>query len=141
MSVFCILNYLCSLFYHTKQKLSIWVFILEKMSRQQPSQLGASVGRDYFNFHLYGKSRGTVSSLVQFDFSYSSAIIIINSAFILGRGGSRAAATAKMECFVLIVNCWKPLTIITKPSILAVAATLDPSLLGLSASKSISIKA
>ena len=44
------------------------------------------------------------------------------------RGGSRAAATSKMECFVIIVNCSKPLTIITKRSILDVAAVLDPPL-------------
>ena len=44
---------------------------------------------------------------------------------ISSRGGSRAAATFKMECFVIIVNGWKPLTIITKHSILDVAATLD----------------
>ena len=44
------------------------------------------------------------------------------------RGGSSAAATSKMECFVIIVNGWKPLTIITKCSILDVAAVLDPSL-------------
>ena len=42
------------------------------------------------------------------------------------RGGSRAAATSKMECFVIIVNDWKPLTIITKHSILELAAALDP---------------
>ena len=42
------------------------------------------------------------------------------------RGGSRAAATSKMECFVIIINAWKPLTIITKHSILDVAAALDP---------------
>ena len=41
------------------------------------------------------------------------------------RGGSRTAATAKMERFVMIVNDWKPLTIITKRSILHVAAVLD----------------
>ena len=44
------------------------------------------------------------------------------------RDGSRAAATSKMERFVIIVNGWKPLTIITKHSILDVAAALDPSL-------------
>ena len=44
------------------------------------------------------------------------------------RGGSRAAATSKMECFVIIVNGWKPLTIIIKHSILDVAAALDPPL-------------
>ena len=44
------------------------------------------------------------------------------------RGGSTAAATSKMERFVIIVNDWKPLTIITKRSILDVAAVLDPPL-------------
>ena len=44
------------------------------------------------------------------------------------RGGSRAAATSKMECFVIIVNGRKTLTIITKRSILDVAAGLDPPL-------------
>ena len=58
------------------------------------------------------------------------------------RGGSRAAATSKMEQiviivnsltskkerFVIIVNGWKPLTIITKRSILGTAAALDPPL-------------
>ena len=34
-----------------------------------------------------------------------------------------------MERFVIIVNGWKPLTIITKCSILDVAAVLDPPLL------------
>ena len=44
------------------------------------------------------------------------------------RGGSRAAATSKMESFVIIVNDWKPLTIITKNSILDVATALDSPL-------------
>ena len=48
---------------------------------------------------------------------------------ILFRGGSRAVATCKMECFVIIVNGWKQLTIITKHSILDLAAALDPLLL------------
>ena len=45
------------------------------------------------------------------------------------RGGSRTAATSNMEPFVIIVHGWKPLTIITKSSILDVAAVLDPLLL------------
>ena len=45
------------------------------------------------------------------------------------RGGSRAAAISKMNCFVIIVNGWKPLTIITKRFMLHVAAALDPPLL------------
>ena len=48
----------------------------------------------------------------------------------MGRGGSRAAATFKMEHFVIIVNGWKPLTSITNCSILDVAAALDPPLMG-----------
>ena len=44
------------------------------------------------------------------------------------RGGSRTTATSKMERFVVIVNGWKPLTIVTKRSILDVAAVLDPPL-------------
>ena len=44
------------------------------------------------------------------------------------RGGSRAAAASKMECFVTIVNGFQPLTIITKYSILNVAGALDPPL-------------
>ena len=44
------------------------------------------------------------------------------------RGGCRTAARSKMEHFVIIVNGWKSLTIITKISILHVAAVLDPSL-------------
>ena len=33
-----------------------------------------------------------------------------------------------MECFVIIINDWKPLTIVTKHSILDVVAALDPPL-------------
>ena len=44
------------------------------------------------------------------------------------RGGSRAAATSKMEHFVIIVNGFQLLTIITKRSILDIAAALDPPL-------------
>ena len=50
--------------------------------------------------------------------------------FCDGRGGSRTAATSKMERFVIIVNGFQPLTIITKRSILDVAAVLDPPLHG-----------
>ena len=41
------------------------------------------------------------------------------------RGGSRTTATSKMERLVIILNDWKPLTTITKRSILDVAAVLD----------------
>ena len=45
------------------------------------------------------------------------------------KGGSRAAATSKMERFVIIVNGFQPLTIITKCCILDLAAALDPPLI------------
>ena len=41
---------------------------------------------------------------------------------------SRTAATSKMELFVIMVNGFQPLTITTKSSILDVAAVLDPPL-------------
>ena len=44
------------------------------------------------------------------------------------RAGSRTAATHNMEHFMIIVNGYKPLTIITKSSMLDVAAVLDPPL-------------
>ena len=49
--------------------------------------------------------------------------------YAIFRGGSRAAAISKMEHFVIIVNGWKPLTIVTKRSILDVAAALDRPLI------------
>ena len=49
---------------------------------------------------------------------------------IKGRGGSRTAATSKMELLVIIVNGFQPLTTITISSILDVAAVLDPPLKG-----------
>ena len=42
------------------------------------------------------------------------------------RGGSRTAVTSKMGLFVIIVNGFQPSTIITKLSILVVAAVLAP---------------
>ena len=45
------------------------------------------------------------------------------------RGGSRTAATFKLERFVIIVNGFQPLSIITKNFILDVVAVLDPSLM------------
>ena len=45
---------------------------------------------------------------------------------VKAEAGSRAAATSKIERFVIIANGLQPLTIITKDSILDVAAALDP---------------
>ena len=45
------------------------------------------------------------------------------------RGGPRTAETSTTERIAIIVNGFQPLTIITKRSILDVAAVLDPSVL------------
>ena len=42
--------------------------------------------------------------------------------------GSKIAAASKIKCFVIIVNGFQPLTILTKRSILDVAAVLHPPL-------------
>ena len=47
----------------------------------------------------------------------------------INRGGSRTTATSKMERFVIIVNGFQLLTIITKRSILDVVAVLVPPLI------------
>ena len=56
------------------------------------------------------------------------------------RDGSRTAATSKVELFVIIVNGFQPLTIITKSSTLDVAAVLDPSLMLLTTLEHLDIK-
>ena len=47
----------------------------------------------------------------------------------ISRSRSRTAATSKMELFVIIFNSFQLLTIITKCSVLDVAAVLDPPLI------------
>ena len=44
-------------------------------------------------------------------------------------GGSRTAATSKVELFVIVINGFQPLAIIKKSSTLDVAAVLDLPLL------------
>ena len=51
-----------------------------------------------------------------------------NCHLLVSRGGSRTAATSRMELFVIIVNGFQPLNIITNGSKLGVAAVLDPLL-------------
>ena len=53
------------------------------------------------------------------------SILVFILQFFIVRGRSRAAATSKMEHFVITVNGFQPLTIITKRSILDVGAALD----------------
>ena len=77
---------------------------------------------------LNGKLNFSCSILVN-DFQRRIQNLIKHHKSDIFRGGSRAAATSKMECFVIIVNGFQPLTIITKRSILDVAAVLDPPLI------------
>ena len=53
----------------------------------------------------------------------------INDILNIFRGKSKTAASSKIECFSIIVNSWKLLTIITNCSILDIAAVLDPPLI------------
>ena len=65
---------------------------------------------------------------IQFrSFQIHYALILFPS-WVTCRGESRTAATSKMERCVIIVNGFQLLTIITKHSILDVAAVLDPPL-------------
>ena len=63
-----------------------------------------------------------------YEITYTHVNVVPAILLLVIRGGSRTAATSKMEHFVIIVNGWKPLTIITKSSILDVAVVLDPPL-------------
>ena len=75
------------------------------------------------SLYLFYEHHVTYKRLV--DISSSVSIIFISQPYEGCRGGSRAVATSKMKRFVIIVNGWRPLTIITKRSILDVAAALD----------------
>ena len=68
--------------------------------------------------------------LRDFKLKMATLFLFLGNDFKGVRGGLRTAATSKMNHFVIIVNGWKLLIIITKCSILdvAVAAVLDPPL-------------
>ena len=70
--------------------------------------------------------------MVKFLVGTNSLFSMIHSYFAgwsIFTGGSRTAATSKVEFFVIIVNDVQSLTIITKSSTLDVAAVLDPPLI------------
>ena len=67
--------------------------------------------------------------LRDFKLKMATLFLFLGNDFKGVRGGLRTAATSKMNHFVIIVNGWKLLIIITKCStILDVAAVLDPPL-------------
>ena len=82
--------------------------------------------RSYF-YHPIFLCHPSITYMFCFAFAWKTKRFPILGHFF--RDGSRITATSKMECFVVIVNGWKPLTVITKHSILDFAAALDPSLL------------
>ena len=64
-----------------------------------------------------------------------------NNRVVVLRDGSRAAATFKMERFVIIVNGFQPLTVITKRSILDDVASVDLPLIFSKTEKNIHVTA
>ena len=90
--------------------------------------MGLSYDFDTINHNLllakleaYGFSRSSLTLMKSFLYNKFQRTNV-------SRDGSRTAATSKVELFVIIVNCFQPLTIITKSSTLGVAAVLDPPL-------------
>ena len=86
----------------------------------------------YYFFFFFFLSESNISPSCKFYdfFLYQSTSILASndSVITIIKGGSKAATISKMERFVIIVNGFQPLTIITKRSILDVAAPLDPPL-------------
>ena len=94
-----------------------------------------SIKKNFEKIKLFLKFIDLTFSVICFSETWLYALSITRDSLhelpnYTSRGGSRAAATSKMERFVIIVNGFQPLTIITKRSILDVAAALDPPLTG-----------
>ena len=96
-----------------------------EMTRYAKQVLGKAKVLAYDSKTLSINSKGAKRLIVTWKFSMHRIF----------RCGSRTAATSKMERFVIIVNDWKPLTIITKRSILNVAAVLDPPLISVNCTR------
>ena len=80
-------------------------------------------------FHLLTNMSSCLFTILKSSHRMSSVKKPVLKNVAIFRGGSRAGAPSKMGRFVIIVNGRKPLTIITKRSVLDVAAALDPSLI------------
>ena len=83
------------------------------------------VENDYQESNSLNKSFKNFTQSRRENSSSNSKLVTETGGMASIRGGSRAAVTSKLERFVIIVNGWKPLTIITTCSILDVAAALD----------------
>ena len=91
------------------------------------------------NFARFLRTSFLIEHLYRLCLIFANVPLHSNAFCYLARSGSRAAATSKMESFVIIVNGFKPLTIITKRSILDVVAALGPPLLAVRTPESIGI--
>ena len=92
------------------------IFCEEEMSDQLSVLFFANKSSLQTNLHIeLHKTRGALI--------WNFASINVLSKYL--RGGSRTAATSKVEFFVIIVNSWKPSW---KNSTLDVATVLDPPL-------------
>ena len=92
-------------------KLSIWYQITQSITNLQNVE--------------HGRNTSNLIALLKLMLSNTKKIIKTCGRT---RGRFRAVTISKMERFVIIVNSWRPLTIITKCSILDVATVLDPPL-------------
>ena len=119
---------------YTELKWSFPVGIFSANVTKSPGNRG--FGHIYWRNHSLMETFN-VCAVLQGNNTYKNVEKSRNNTFIIStmtirriiREGSRAATTSKMECFVIIVNGFLPLTIITKHSILDVAAALDPPLI------------
>ena len=84
--------------------------------------------RVYEHYNDLYKARPIILSICRLLFWTVIELLLFWTAVVYTRGGSRTAATFKMERFVIVVNGWKPLTILTKCSILDAAENLEPPL-------------
>ena len=104
------------------------------MLEQQPEQFILSQEKkDLFPFHLPASLaliNGETTKIhpIEFFLTLWKDSDVLERKVTCFRGGSRTAATSKMERFVIIVNGQKPLTIITKCSILEIRLWIIRSL-------------
>ena len=97
---------------------SVWYIFVEVINKRR--RLGSWLWLSLF--YWSDMKICITKSNESFEVEVASGPLLVDS--MMFRGGSRAAATSKTECFVIIVNGWKPLLIITKHSVLDVAAGL-----------------
>ena len=86
------------------------------------------VENDYQESNSLNKSFKNFTQSRRENSSSNSKLVTETGGMASIRGGSRTAATSKMERFAIIVNGFHPLTIMTKCPILDVAAVPGPPL-------------